>query len=188
MATNLRQGVKPLFNTTTKCLARDKAATFSLPIRAFSSSAPSNEAAVEQQSSSQHQPGYMDPATVFTVKAERKLLRLHNKTPVGSRRRRAATLSSSKIPFEQLPYQCFQEARKILASDRDDKIHQIENQRARIARLKAQQVSPQDERQKETRIVSMQRHLEELKILADVNDPTVKRIFEDGHGMSLALR
>jgi len=127
----------------------------------------------------------MDPTTIFTPRAERKLLRTQHKTPVGSRRRRAALRSSDKVPFEQLPYQCFQEARSILTADRADKITQIETQRARIARLKATQVSPQDERQKETRVSSMQRTLDELKILADINDPLVKKRFEDGDGVFL---
>lgn len=178
-----RQGVKPLLNST-RCLRN-------LPIRTFSSSAQ-NEAAVEQQSQSstpqQPPPSGISPTSVFTAKGERLLLKTQNKTPIGSRRRRAALLSSSNIPFEQLPYQCFQEARKILGADREEKIKQIETQRARIARLKAQQVSPQDERQKETRIASMQRTLEELKIYADINDPIVKKRFEDGQGMSFYIQ
>ena len=175
-----RQGVKPLLLNSTKCLGQEKCA-FSLPIRAFSSST-----ARQEQNSSPIQttpPGYMDPTTIFTPKAERKLLRTQHKTPIGSRRQRAALRSSDKVPFEQLPYQCFQEARSILIADRADKITQIETQRARIARLKATQVSPQDERQKETRLASMQRTLDELKILADINDPLVKKRFEDGNGV-----
>ena len=86
------------------------------------------------------------------------------------------------VPFEQLPYQCFQEARKILAADRAEKLEQIEVQRARLQKAKEQQVEPQHEAWKERRIISLEQHLEELKILADINDPTVKRIFEDGRG------
>lgn len=182
-----RQGLKPLFNSA-KCLRQDRS-TLSLPIRAFSSSVTRKDAAVEQQSSTSNNtpppassiPG-LDANSVYTARAERKLLRTAHKTPVGSRRQRAATQSSSNIPFEQLPYQCFQEARKILSADRQEKIAQIETQRARIVRLKAQQVSPQNENQHKHRLSSMQQHLEELKILADINDPVVKKRFEDGLG------
>jgi len=181
--------MKPLLNST-KCLGQEKC-TLSLPIRAFSSSTARHDAALEQQQNQspiQTTPaGYMDPTTIFTPRAERKLLRTQHKTPIGSRRQRAALRSSDKVPFEQLPYQCFQEARSILVADRADKTTQIETQRARIARLKATQVSPQDERQKETRLSSMHRKLEELKILADVNDPLVKKRFEDGDGVFLRL-
>lgn len=38
---------------------------------------------------------------------------------VGSRRRRQAIKSSGTVPFEQLPYQCFQEARKVMQQDRE---------------------------------------------------------------------
>lgn len=104
-------------------------------------------------------------------------------TPVGSRRRRAALKISQNIPFEQLPYQCFQEARKILQVDRQTKLRQIEVQRARIERLAAQPVSaPGATTMKETRLASMRRHLEQLKILADINDPLVKKRYEDGDG------
>ena len=39
------------------------------------------------------------------------------------------------------------------------------------------------ERQKQIRLDSMSRHLEKLKILADINDPLIKKRFEDGEGM-----
>ena len=58
----------------------------------------------------------------------------------------------------------------------------MDTQRSRIARLKEQQVDPQHERQKEQRMTSMQRTLEELKIHADINDPVVKKRYEDGQG------
>ena len=35
---------------------------------------------------------------------------------------------------------------------------------------------------KKGKLVRMQKHLEELKILADVNDPVIKKRFEDGMG------
>ena len=35
---------------------------------------------------------------------------------------------------------------------------------------------------KKGRIIAMEKHLEELKILADINDPVIKKRFEDGQG------
>ncbi len=101
--------------------------------------------------------------------------------PVGSRRRRAAIQSSDNVPFEQMPYQCFQEARKILQEDREAKLTQIAEMRKRIAHW--QNVSAADcggEFAKKGRLVRMQKHLEELKILADINDPLVKKRFVCG--------
>lgn len=127
-------------------------------------------------------PPGLDPRTVVEPRQERKLLR-SRVFPVGSRRRRAALAGSQNIPFEQLPYQCFQEARKILQEDRQEKIAQIEDQRARIQRLKEQDAAVSGgEMQKETRLASMRRYMERLKILADINDPLVKKRFEDGKG------
>jgi large subunit ribosomal protein L35 len=92
--------------------------------------------------------------------------------------------SAGGVPFEQLPFQCFQEARKVLMEDRADKIKMIEKERAKIARLRE---VPDEQaggtRQKETRLRSMQKALENWKILADINDPMVKKRFEDGLGM-----
>lgn len=68
--------------------------------------------------------------------------------------------------------------------DRAEKVKMIEKERAKIARLRE---LPDEEvggtRQKETRLRSMQTVLEHWKILADVNDPMVKKRFEDGLGM-----
>ena len=72
----------------------------------------------------------------------------------------------------------------MLAEDRKGKLEQIEQQRSRIERLKAQEPAVSGgEWQKERRVVSMQQYLEKLKILADINDPMVKKRFEDGKGM-----
>ena len=152
--------------------------------RAFSTTPSPNES-LDQQSSSQSTPSTLEPHLVHTPKLERRLLRAHNSVPIGSRRRRAALQSGSQIPFEQLPYQCFQEARKILASDREEKVKHIESQRARLERLRATKVEPQADWMKEQRIKSISKHLEELKIFADINDPIVKKRYEDGQGRDI---
>lgn len=104
--------------------------------------------------------------------------------PIGSRRRRAALQIPNSVPFEQLPYQCFQEARKIIAADREDKIKKIEQERKRIANVKAMDASQcEGEASKKGRLVRMQKYLHHLKILADSNDPTIKKRFEDGQGI-----
>jgi large subunit ribosomal protein L35 len=104
--------------------------------------------------------------------------------PIGSRRRRAALQTAGGLPFEQLPYQCFQEARKVLLADRAQKLEEIESMRQKIARVQAQPVEQAGgEVSRKSRVTAMQQHLEKLKILADINDPLVKRKFEDGQGM-----
>lgn len=125
-------------------------------------------------------PPTLDPSLVSTRRDERKLIKT-GVMPIGSRRRRAALQNSNNIPFEQLPYQCFQEARKILQSDREDKLKQIEVQRRRIAKAQASYNASPDHSQK-GRLMAMQKYLEELKILADINDPMIKKRFEDGEG------
>lgn len=106
--------------------------------------------------------------------------------PVGSRRRRAAIASTRDIPFHQLPYQCFQEARKVLIADRREKVDDIAKQRDKIARLQERIDGGSfvgGQRQKEEqRIEDMKKRVEDLKILADINDPVVKRKWEDGFG------
>jgi large subunit ribosomal protein L35 len=102
---------------------------------------------------------------------------------IGSRRRRAALQYTSGIPFEQLPYQCFQEARKILIADREEKLKQIEKDRARIIRIR--DTDPAlcgGEALKKQRLKDLIDKFERLKIMADINDPLVKRKFEDGLG------
>lgn len=152
-----------------------------LQARGFQSTAGVAEAQPEQKS----QPFYKspDPSLVTSPRLERRLMR-QGTTPIGSRRRRAALQSSNNLLFEQLPYQCFQEARKVLLADRAEKLEQIETMRQRIARAEAQ--SPEEaggEQAQKSRVRAMQLHLEHLKILADINDPLVKRKFEDGQGI-----
>ena len=102
---------------------------------------------------------------------------------VGSRRRRLALASSQDIPFSLLPYQCFQEARKVIAADRVKKIEQIEEQRRRISFVTADDAATMGgEAVKKGRLLKMEDYLERLKVLADINDPLVKKKFEDGLG------
>ncbi|KAK4546367.1 hypothetical protein LTR36_002044 [Oleoguttula mirabilis] len=165
-----------------------------LPIRTFTTTAPSRLETQETQASSEPppppagattdapKPRLRDPNTVSTRAAEQQLIQHQRITPVGSRRRRAAIASTSNIPFSELPYQCFQEARAVLQADRKQKLEHIRVQRERIERFKAKDVAPQDEAHKEKKVADMRRRLEEQKILADINDPVVKRKFEDGEG------
>jgi large subunit ribosomal protein L35 len=126
-----------------------------------------------------------DPQLVSSRRLERRLVRTNN-PPIGSRRRRIALQDTSGIPFEQLPYQCFQEARKILIADREEKLKQIETDRARIVRLRESDPALSGgEARKQQRLRSLMDKLEHLKILADINDPLVKRRFEDGLGNSI---
>ena len=128
-----------------------------------------------------------DGNLVSTARSERRLIRLHGVAPVGSRRRRAAMRTTTNIPFEELPYQCFQEARKILSADRALKLAQIAEMRKRIQRV-VEEPNPSKfggEIGRKAKLVSMQKHLEDLKILADINDPVIKKRFEDGEGTHL---
>ena len=152
--------------------------------RAFTSSGANHAEAVESQESGSAQAPLLDPNLVSTHFEERQLVRDQHQNPIGSRRRRAlAKLYPDSLPFEQLPYQCFQEARKILAADREAKLKQIGEMRARIAR--SQEIPSEalgGDYVKKGKLIRMQKHLEELKILADINDPLVKKKFEDGQG------
>ncbi|KAI3321744.1 ribosomal protein YmL35 [Xylariaceae sp. AK1471] len=141
------------------------------------------EAAAAESAKLRMKERLLDPNTTTAHWAERKLMRTGT-PPVGSRRRRAALRTSENVPFEQLPYQCFQEARKILQEDRQEKLQALTKELAKIKRLEdtpADQV-PGGQRKKDLRLTSLRKHLEELKILVDINDPVVKRRFEDGLG------
>ena len=107
--------------------------------------------------------------------------------PIGSRRRRVAMRSvDAELPFEQLPYQAFQDARKVLAADRAEKLEKIQFESGKISALEKKDgsIMKGGQMMKETKLKSLRKHLEELKILADVNDPVVKKRFEDGLGMT----
>ena len=125
----------------------------------------------------------LDPGAVTTQVKERQLLKT-GVPLVGSRRRRAALAQTGGIPFNDLPYQCFQEARQILIADREQKLAQIELERARLEAVRNKNAEDirGGERMKQSKIKSMELHLEKLKIYADINDPNVKRRFEDGYG------
>ncbi|PGH05156.1 hypothetical protein AJ80_08392 [Polytolypa hystricis UAMH7299] len=124
-----------------------------------------------------------NPELVSSPRLERKLMRA-GISPIGSRRRRAALQGSANIPFEQLPYQCFQEARNVLMEDREAKVKLIEAERAKIAKLRATDASEVTggEDMKQKRLKSMENRIEVMKIYADINDPMVKKRFEDGLG------
>lgn len=149
--------------------------------RAFSSSARSKAEAVAEPTP--QKPLY-DPETVTSIKGEKALMK-SGILPIGSRRRRAAIKSSDNIPFEQLPYLTFQEARKVLQQDREEKLKLIATERLRISNILARDASTfkGGDLEKETKLSSMRRHLEWLKIQADINDPLIKKRFEDGEGM-----
>lgn len=124
----------------------------------------------------------LDPVLVSTHTQEKRTTK-NDVRLIGSRRRRAAIRSTGSIPFEQLPYQCFQEARKILQADREEKIEQIEIQRKRIAKAQAQALASSGEKaRRKGQLIAMHKHLDHLKIQADINDPIIKKRFEDGQG------
>jgi len=59
--------------------------------------------------------------------------------------------------------------------------------RSRIANVQAQDAAVSGgEKAKEARLRSMRNYVEELKVLADINDPMVKKRHEDGEGMKLS--
>ncbi|KAL4748983.1 hypothetical protein BDW72DRAFT_143759 [Aspergillus terricola var. indicus] len=151
-----------------------------LQTRAFQTTAAVQE---EAQTETKSQPFYKapDPALVSSPRLERRLMR-QGILPVGSRRRRAALQTTDSLPFEQLPYQCFQEARKVLIADREEKLKEIATTSEKIAKIQA---LPEEERTKHStcsRLRALEVHLERLKVLADINDPLVKKKFEDGQG------
>ncbi|KAK2627215.1 hypothetical protein QTJ16_003181 [Diplocarpon rosae] len=172
-----QKAVRPL----ARCLKTSQSSCQSARvIRKFTSSSRSNEEATVDTIPLKP---VFDPATVTNPQQERALMKT-GVVPIGSRRRRAALKSSDNIPFEQLPYQCFQEARKVLAKDREEKLKLIATERSRISTLLATDAAQirGGETTKQTRLASMRRYLEWLKIQADINDPLIKKRFEDGEG------
>ncbi|KAF2670260.1 PEBP-like protein [Microthyrium microscopicum] len=107
--------------------------------------------------------------------------------PIGIRQRRrmAALASSPGISFEQLPYQCFQEARRVLAEAREEVVGNVQKMQARIDRLTALPLDTEDGFAVNSRNVTlrtMQKTLDDLKVDADIHNPVVKKRFEDGLG------
>ena len=177
-------------------LARRLQHSSTLPIRSFTSTVLRHNASVTTPPPSdasaaaavpEFSPLDQDPNTVLP-EFEAALIKA-GKMPVGSRRRRAAMRTvPNSLPFESLPFQAFQEARKILAADREDKLRKIQEELAKIAALEAK--SPEQIRggqaAKDTKLASLRIYVEKLKILADINDPVVKKRFEDGLGEFLS--
>ncbi|BCS19323.1 mitochondrial 54S ribosomal protein mL38 [Aspergillus puulaauensis] len=148
--------------------------------RAFQTTVVAQE---EAQTEAASQPFYKspDPSLVSSPRLERRLMR-QGILPVGSRRRRAALQGASSVPIEQLPYQCFQEARKVLLSDREQKLEEITATSEKIAKIQALPAEERAKNSTHSRIRALEIHLEKLKVLADINDPLVKKKFEDGQG------
>ena len=169
-----------------RCSIRESQSANRLISRSFSSQHTflQDVQAITPTQTSHPPPPSLDPERTFSRRGERKLVK-RGFMPIGSRRRRAVIATGGDVPFEQLPYQCFQEARKVLQADRGEKIKLIDTERQRIARLEAQDPYPGTPAQKQLRLQSMRKHLEYLKIQADINDPMVKKRFEDGKGRSL---
>lgn len=103
---------------------------------------------------------------------------------MGSRRRRAAVRQTPDVPFEQLPYHAYQEARKILAADRLEKLEEMKRAFQKIKAVEAQPVEKYRGgiAYKNKKLSSLRKQLWYLMVQADINDPVVKRKFEDGLG------
>jgi len=171
-----------------RCIQCTKHDRISLPIRTFTTSRSAlleTTTTSEPASADAPPPSALNPELVSKPAQERRLIEETGQQPFASRRRRHMLKQTQNIPFEQLPFQCFQEARKVLQEDRKEKLEAIALQRERIQRLSEQNVAPQDEGRREHRLRTMRHRLEYTKILADINDPMVKRTFEDKQGMSL---
>lgn len=156
----------------------------SCAVRPFTTAAPRAAEAQELAAAASREPSALDldPTTVLP-EFEAQLIKA-GKMPIGSRRRRMAMRTTQNIPFEQLPYQAFQEARKILAADREDKLAKIKAELDKIAKLEAKDAADVKggQKMKDVKLASLRREVERLKLLADANDPLVKKRFEDGLG------
>jgi len=75
-----------------------------------------------------------------------------------------------------MPFQAYQLALEIIREDRAEKMQQIKQTQERLSRaLAAPGVNP-----KARHILSLKRHLDRLRILADANNPRVKYNFDNG--------
>lgn len=174
-----RQVGRPLAQ---RLLRQDAAA----PLRPFTTSSPASAQVykvVRERPEGEVDPVELDPNTAVHPWAEKDLWKAGT-PPVGSRRRRYAIRTSQNIPFEQLPYQAFQEARKLLAEDREEKIAAIKAEVEKMRKIRDADASlfKGGEKKREMKLESLRRHIEWLKIQADINDPCIKRRFEDGLG------
>ncbi|RSM19884.1 hypothetical protein CDV31_001242 [Fusarium ambrosium] len=152
-------------------------------IRPFTTALPrAAEVETPTPAAAETNPLDLDPNTVLP-EFEAQVIKA-GKMPIGSRRRRVAIRTTGDLPFEHLPYQAFQEARKILAADREDKLAKITKEVEKIAFLEKKDAGEVQggQKMKDVRLASLRRHVEKLKILADANDPIVKKRFEDGLG------
>lgn len=72
----------------------------------------------------------------------------------------------------------------MLAEDRTAKLKELKETSVEIAKLEQRPANVYwaGEQFKQKKLESLYRHLEDLKIQADINDPAVKRKFEDGLG------
>ena len=71
----------------------------------------------------------------------------------------------------------------MLLTDREEKLKEIESVRQKLSRLQALSAEEAGgEQSRKSRIVALELRLGRLKILADINDPIVKRRFEVGLG------
>jgi len=174
-----------------RCMQCTKHDRISLPIRTFTTSRPALETATSTSepasTDASPPPPSLNPERVSKPAQERRLVEETGQQPFASRRRRHMLNQTQNIPFEQLPFQCFQEARKILQEDRKQKLQEIQMQRERIQKLSEQSVPPSEEGRREHRVNTMRQRLEYSKILADINDPMVKKTFEDKQGMSMCF-
>lgn len=125
----------------------------------------------------------LDPLTTTLRWAERKNMK-QGIYPIGSRRRRVAIRTSPNLPFEYLPYQCFQEAMNVLRQDRQEKLDMIASMEKRLAKMKMRDASTfkGGEKDRFDKIRRMKQTLDKLIIEADINDPEVKRRSEDSLG------
>jgi large subunit ribosomal protein L35 len=178
-----RQAARPLAQSLR---ASEATTTTTLPLRPFTTSSSSSidvYKVIRERPKGEIDPADLDPNTAVAPWAEKDLWKAGT-PPIGSRRRRFAIRTTQNIPFEQLPYQAFQEARKILAADREEKLAAISAEVEKMRKIRETDASVYKggEKKKAIKLESLRRHVEELKILADINDPSVKRRFEDGLG------
>ncbi|KAL5612909.1 hypothetical protein BROUX41_004014 [Berkeleyomyces rouxiae] len=146
-------------------------------------SMPSSESVASAPAPASVDPANLDPNTAVGREAELALQKAGT-PPIGSRRRRMAIRNSQNLPFEQLPYQCFQEARKILKADREEKIEELKEKVQMITGLEKSDGSnfKRGVAGRDLKLQSLRNRVEQLQILADINDPVVRRRSEDGDG------